>query len=102
MKTIVCDGVKYQPVEEKGNTRIVILQRGWVMVGHFERTGSDCKLYDASVIRVWGTTRGLGELAEKGPLSNTKLDPTHGTVEFDSLTMIATISCTEESWKNKL
>ena len=69
------------------------------MVGRFERNGSDCKLHNASVIRSWGTTKGLGEIAKDGPTSNTKLDPCNGLVEFDYLTVVASISCVEEKWK---
>lgn len=99
MKTIKIDGVDYAPVQAEGDIKIVILQRGWIMVGRFERKGSDCKLSNASVIRTWGTTKGLGEIAENGPTSNTKLDPCNGIVEFDYLTVVATISCSEKSWK---
>jgi hypothetical protein len=104
LKEIILDGVKYVLASEvkqdfKGNLKIVVLQRGWVMVGRFERNGSECKLTNASVIRNWGTTAGLGELALKGPLNSTKLDPCHGEVEFDYLTVVCTISCNEEKWK---
>jgi hypothetical protein len=85
--------------EFKGDLKIVILQRGWVMVGKFERNGSECKLHNASVIRTWGTNKGVGELAANGPLTNTKLDPCNGVVEFDYLTVVATISCNESKWK---
>ncbi len=43
-----------------------VLQRGWVMVGEFSKVGSDCSLTNAAVIRYWGTTKGLGEIAENG------------------------------------
>lgn len=84
-----------------GNIKIVILQRGWVMVGYFERNGNDCKLSKASVIRKWGTTKGLGEIA-KGPTNDTILDKCYGVVEFDYLTVIAMISVEESKWANKL
>ena len=102
-KTIVLDGVTYyseQP-EITGDWKIVILQRGWVMVGRFERNGNDCKLHNASVIRVWGTSRGLGELALEGAKEYTKLDPCHGVVEFDYLTVVATIACEESKWNEQ-
>lgn len=82
--------------------KIVILQRGWAMVGRLKREGSDCSLEDASVIRTWGTTKGLGEIAQDGPTSSTKLDPCNGLVQFDYLTVVATISCNEDKWKKKL
>ena len=102
MKTITVDGVDYAPLTIEGDIKIVILQRGWILVGKFERKGSDCKLYNASVIRNWGTTKGLGEIAEKGPTSTTKLDPCYGIVEFDYLTVVATIAVNEKKWESSL
>lgn len=106
IEEIVIDGEIYVPkssaVQPKGDIKIVVLQRGWVMVGRFERSGSDCSLHNASVIRAWGTTKGLGEIAIGGPTSNTKLDKCGGLVQFDYLTVVALISCEEKSWKNKL
>ena len=105
---IELNGVKYVPKDSvkasqpSGPTKIVILQRGWVMVGLFERIGNDCKLHNAAVIRTWGTTRGLGEIAMGGPTSSTKLDKCGGLVEFDYLTMVAAISCEESKWQNVL
>ena len=84
-----------------GNIKIVILQRGWVMVGYFERNVNDCKLSKASVIRKWGTTKGLGEIA-KGPTNETILDKCYGVVEFDYLTVVAMISVEESKWASKL
>lgn len=77
-------------------TRIVILQRGWVMVGRFTQTGEMCTLDDAKVIRRWGTTKGIGELTS-GPKANTVADPA-GHVEFHVLAMIASIACEDGSW----
>lgn len=102
---VVIDGLTYVPKNstiEKGDIRIVILQRGWTMVGRFERNGSECKLRQASVIRAWGTTKGLGQIAKSGPTKDTVLDKTHGIVEFDYLTVVATIACEESEWKNAL
>lgn len=108
MKTDVSElevnGVKYVPKNSQqiqqpsGPMKIVILQRGWVMVGKLERNGSDCKLHNASVIRSWGTTKGLGELAINGPTKNTVLDPCGGVVEFDYLTVVASLSVDERKW----
>lgn len=105
IKHIVVDGVDYyakKPEENDGDIKIVILQRGWILVGRFERKGSDCKLSDAYVIRNWGTTNGLGEIAENGKTTSTKLDKCYGIVEFDYLTVVATIACNKEKWENIL
>ena len=103
MANVTVNGVEYAPVAEPtGDLKIVILQRGWVMVGRLERTGNDCKLNGASVIRKWGTTRGLGEIATGGPTSKTVLDPCGGLVEFDWLTVVACIGCQESPWAASL
>lgn len=70
--------------------QIVVLNRGWVVVGDYSEKGDECTLANASVIRVWGTTKGLGELAESGPTSSTKLD-TCPNVHFHKMTMVARI-----------
>ena len=88
--------------EIKGEIKIVILHRGWALVGRLERSGSNCKLHNAAVIRKWGTARGLGEIAVGGPTPNTKLDKTNGLVQFDYLTVEATIDCEESKWQNVL
>lgn len=107
MKTDVTEmqinGVTYVPKGNQaqqftGDIKIVVLQRGWVIVGKFEKSGSDCKVHGASVIRIWGTTKGLGEIAAGGPTSSTKLDPVGGLVEFDYLTVIATMACNQSAW----
>ena len=88
--------------EYQGDYKIVVLQRGWVMVGKLERSGSECKLHNASVIRSWGTTKGLGEIAGNGPTSSTKLDKCNGLVEFDYLTVVASIAVNEAKWVSAL
>lgn len=100
MDKVTVNGVDYYKKESSG-IKIAILQRGWVMVGYFSREGNDCTLTDASVVRVWGTTKGLGEIALGGPTSSTKLDKT-GTVQFDYLTVVALLDCEESKWKNAL
>lgn len=86
--------------EELG-VQIVILQRGWVFVGHLTKKGSACTLTKAQTIRVWGTSKGLGEIAENGPTSSTKLDVCPD-VSFHELTVIAMIKCQESEWKKHL
>lgn len=87
--------------ETTGDIRIVILQRGWVAVGYFSQTGSSCELNNAAFIRVWGTTKGLGEIAVDGPTSKTILDPCP-KIRFHELTVISTIDCVRGKWQNKL
>ena len=77
---------------------IVVLQRGWVLIGDLMKQGHDCVLTNASVIRHWGTTKGLGEIAENGKTDKTILDPTP-QVSFNELTAILFIKCNESKWK---
>ena len=51
----------------------------------------------AKIIRVWGTTKGLGEIAEGGPTSNTKLDDCPD-MRFHKLTVIARMDVNEKKW----
>lgn len=100
---IEVNGVKYvQKGSETtkqfdGDIKIVVLQRGWVYIGKFERNGNDCKLHNASCIRTWGTTKGLCELVT-GATSSTKLDKCQGIVEFDWLTVVHTITVDKQAW----
>jgi hypothetical protein len=98
---VTINDIKYIPLTEDSPIKIVILQRGWVMIGRFKRDGQDCTLTNAHVIRKWGTTSGLGQLAEEGIQSETILDKA-GMVQFDYLTVVATIDCNESKWKSKI
>jgi hypothetical protein len=105
--TIHIDDIEYVRADTvrapvRGPVRIVILQRGWVMVGRYERNGDYCTLQNAAVIRIWGTTKGLPEIANDGPTSKTILDKIDGGVEFHTLTVIATLHCREEKWSSRL
>ena len=101
-ETIKIDSVEYVRKDSlseipSGPIKIVILQRGWVMVGKFSQVNSQCRLDNAAVIRKWGTTNGLGEIADGGPTKHTVLDKTP-PVEFHEMTVIATIQCRAEKW----
>lgn len=81
---------------------VVVLQRGWVLIGRLSKCAQYYKLSSANVIRNWGTTKGLGELVKSGPLVSTKLDPTNGTVSFHELTVVMKIKCSEAIWSKHL
>lgn len=85
-----------------GKIRIVVLQRGWVYVGRYFQDGEDCRLENASCIRIWGTSKGLNELVN-GPVSGkTSLDPTPLPVRFHELTACFTLDCPEDKWATHL
>ena len=103
-KEITVDGIKYVPTSEAVSSpiKIVILQRGWVVIGRYSEEENDmCVLTDAYVIRSWGTSKGLGELALNGKQTNTKLDKT-GVVRFHKLTSVGLIDCVDSKWDKEL
>lgn len=59
----------------KSQKVIVVVEAGWVFLAEDseEREGK-LWLTDASTIRLWGTTKGLGEIALSGPTKTTILD----------------------------
>lgn len=77
--------------------KIVIADRGWVFVGEASRTGDTLHLRNASVIRRWGTTSGLGQLALHGPQKDTVLDPC-GYVTIPLSSVVAELD-TMTPWK---
>ena len=76
---------------------IVVLDRGFVYVGNVTIDGDWCVIEKAQNIRVWGTTKGLGELVS-GPTKDTKLDPV-GTVRAPMRAVISIIDTKAEAWK---
>ena len=97
MNSITVNGVKYVSEADykakKGNVipskkQIVILQRGWVVIGDYSVVKDECILSNAGVIRSWGTTKGLGEIASGGPTSTTKIDACPD-LRFHPMTVVA-------------
>ena len=80
--------------------QIVVLQRGWVVVGDTKHdlTTDVVTIKNASVIRRWGTTKGLGELVN-GPTKSTVLDPA-GTIRAHALTVVLSLDVDEAAWSN--
>jgi hypothetical protein len=84
---------------KKIEKRIVVVQAGWVFVGeYFYDDVLKCvRLTNASCIRVWGTTAGLGQLALKGKQKETVLDFA-GVVDVPLSSVVATVMCDPEVW----
>jgi len=84
--------LKSNPIE------IVIGEFGWVFVGRLAiERGYTC-LEQASVIRSWGTTKGLGEIALNGPTDSTKLDAC-GSVRLLESKVVAVMACNQVAWR---
>lgn len=89
--------MKKKTTKKSSDIRIVVLQRGWVLVGKFSKKKEQCFLDNAHVVRYWGTTRGLGEIASDGPTDKTKLDAIP-RAQFHELTSILTVKCEASKW----
>ena len=83
------------------DVRICVLHRGWVLIGEYSRKAEFITLKNTHVIRRWGTTKGLGEIAVDGPLSGTVLDK-EPECEFHTSQCIRTIKCEVSKWKKHL
>lgn len=102
--TISIDSVDYIRADTidrpPATTRIVVLQRGWVIVGHYHENGDEVTVTNASVIRVWGTTKGLGELVDD-PTGSTKLDPC-GVARAHRGAVVLTLDVDQDAWEAHL
>jgi hypothetical protein len=97
-KKITCDGREFNLVLiEEGNLKIVVLDKGFVYVGNFTDNGDTIRIDNARCCRVWGTTKGLAQLANEGPNGNTKLDDAT-TVIAPKHALIHTLDCVESKW----
>jgi len=80
--------------------KICVIEGGWVIVGHLIQDDDVYTLTNGNVISSWGTTEGIGELAIKGPLKNTKLDKIP-MVKFHKNKLIFTIETDDDKWQTK-
>lgn len=108
-ETITINGREYAPVDTMPNVgeqadlgvRIVVLQRGWVVVGHARRFGPRVTVSKCAVVRRWGTTKGLGQLAVDGPQSETVLDDCHD-VECLESEVVLSMRCDHAKWGSRV
>jgi len=77
-----------------GKRQIVIAQRGFVFVGTVSEEEGMLVLRDAAVIRRWGTSKGLGQLALEGKQKDTVLDAC-GEVTLHPLSVVGRIDVKE-------
>lgn len=106
-KTITIDGIEYVPKSSIKTTsgkqtklQIVILHRGWIIIGEYREEKDEFVCENSYVIRRYGTTKGLGELALEGPQTNTKLDAC-GVVRSLKTTIVARLDVDESKWANQ-
>lgn len=84
-------------IPNNSSIRIVVLQRGWIVVGKVSQSGETILISNPSIIRNWGTTKGLGEIAEGGPTSKTVLDKCPD-INAHALTVVLQMKCDETKW----
>jgi hypothetical protein len=59
---------------QNGELTIAVMDKGWVFVGFITKLENDkIRLDCCHNIHRWGTTKGLGEIAENGPTKDTVL-----------------------------
>lgn len=96
---IVINDVEYQPVSSvtPSDLKIVVLDRGFVVVGNVSFQEEYVVIDRCSCIRRWGTTQGLGEIAFNGPTSKTTLDKQPLTT-VHKLQVVQMIDCEASKW----
>jgi len=78
------------PTTMHGGYKIVVCQRGFVYAGDVTLSGQYLIIENAVNLRVWGTTKGLGELALTGATPDTRADDC-GTVRVHELAVVSMI-----------
>jgi hypothetical protein len=84
----------------KFGLQIVVLDRGFVYVGNVTADEQFATIENAKCVRVWGTQKGVGQLALDGPQRETALDAA-GTVTAPMRAVIHFIECATDAWKGK-
>ena len=90
----------------KPQIKIFVMDRGhikvgWLMPDEHALFPFHHRLCSARVIRVWGTTRGLAQLANEGPTTDTKLDDKHNS-NTPWRAVIDIIDVVEDKWTQHL
>lgn len=85
------------PPLEPGALALVIADRGHVWVGRVTVNADFVEIAGARIIRRWGTTDGLNQLAAGGPTSSTKLDAP-ADVLVARRALIALVPCEASKW----
>lgn len=84
--------------------KIIVIQSGFVyvgVVGALEQAGTTwLRISGARNIRVWGTEKGLGQLATSGPTSKTVLDVA-GTVYAPMHAVLHLLDVNLKKWTKK-
>ena len=92
-------------MERKTEIRIIVLQRGWVVVGHYWRDGQQAGIKSGANLRRWGSQsgerRGLGAMCS-GPTDETVMDAMPMPTDWHVLTEIMSMSVDQDAWTKAL
>jgi len=94
---ITVDGVEYYPRPKDTRTAIVVCERGFVLVGKIHAENDYVVIEDCACIRIWGTTKGLGQLASSGTTDKTVLDRQPRTI-VHKRRVVQIIDCEPTKW----
>ena len=78
---------------------ILVADRGFVYVGYVTRKGDDFEISRCRNIRYWGTDKGLAQLVNDGPTSNSKIDEEMKLVVLPARAVISVHPVEVKSWK---
>ena len=95
------DSIPTAPSDDMG-VRIVVLQRGWVVVGHARRFGPRVVVSKCAVVRRWGTTTGLGQLASGGPIAGKTALDACPDVECLEQEIVLSMKCDPAKWGDRV
>jgi hypothetical protein len=82
-----------------GRIKILVLDRGHVLIGRIERhpdLAFHWRVSPSRIIRRWGTTQGLAELTD-GPLTDTRLDAI-GSEAIPFRAVLRILDVSESKW----
>ena len=96
MDSVTINGIEYVPKIVNGNIRIVVLDRGFVYVGHVTEYDDHIEVKNARSIIRWGTSKHLAELVN-GPLSETKLGDCCDFIAYRG-SVVHMISVNQDKW----
>ena len=85
---IMINGEEYVKKQVFSSYKILVLNNGHVIRGEVEEKDGGYIVNGAEVIRRWGTTKGIGELARKNNNASPIIDPLNGLVFVEKTSVI--------------
>lgn len=80
---------------------ILAADRSWVFVGHVTESGDRFVMTGSRNVIRWGTTGGLEQLAEEGPLPDTRLGDSAAKRTIPREAVKFLVACNTSAWRGK-